>query len=87
MGTTGFIQCSGILVVNNYGPELYANLGFDTATTLLYGAAWLTFALGLNSLASLSNDHYPRNRIMSLGVSFLFATIVLKHPLIETNRF
>ena len=57
MGTTGFIQCSGILVINNYGPELYASLGFDTATTLLYGAAWLTFALGLNSLASLSNDH------------------------------
>lgn len=68
VGTTGFIQCSGILVVNNYGPLLYANLGFGTSTTLLYGAAWLTFALGLNALASLSNDQYPRNKTMSLGV-------------------
>jgi hypothetical protein len=28
IGTTGFIQCSGILVINNYGPSLYAGLGF-----------------------------------------------------------
>jgi hypothetical protein len=28
IGTTGFIQCSGILVINNYGPLLYRDLGF-----------------------------------------------------------
>lgn len=28
IGTTGFIQCSGILVINNYGPLLYKGLGF-----------------------------------------------------------
>lgn len=32
----------------NEGPLLYKNLGFDTATQLLYGAGWLTFALGLD---------------------------------------
>ncbi|KAK3050522.1 hypothetical protein LTR09_008161 [Extremus antarcticus] len=68
LGTTGFIQCSGILVINNYGPSLYAGLGFPTATTLLYGAAWLTFALGLNSISLFINDHYSRNRLMSIGV-------------------
>jgi hypothetical protein len=75
LGTTGFIQCSGILVINNYGmsaiainthvnnveanssscdigPLLYKNLGFNTATQLLYGAAWLTFALGLDRKAA-----------------------------------
>ena len=30
------------------GPLLYKNLGFNTSTQLLYGAAWLTFALGLD---------------------------------------
>lgn len=30
------------------GPLLYKNLGYNNATQLLYGAAWLTFALGLN---------------------------------------
>jgi hypothetical protein len=26
IGTTGIIQCSGVLVINNYGPTLYKNL-------------------------------------------------------------
>ncbi|RVX73875.1 hypothetical protein B0A52_02765 [Exophiala mesophila] len=68
IGTTGFIQCSGILVVNNYGPLLYKNLGFDTATQLLYGAAWLTFALGLDLVACFLNDHFPRNKFLAVGV-------------------
>lgn len=68
IGTTGFIQCSGILVINNYGPLLYANLGFGTSTTLMYGAAWLTFALGMNTIGAFLNDHFPRNKFMAIGV-------------------
>ena len=68
IGTMGFVQCSGILVINNYGPELYGNLGFDTSTQLMYGAAWLTFALGLDLLAMLTNDNFPRNKVLALGV-------------------
>ena len=68
IGTTGFIQCSGILVINNYGPFLYADLGFNTPTQLLYGAAWLTFALGLDLIACLLNDHFPRNKFLATGV-------------------
>ena len=68
IGTTGFIQCSGILVINNYGPQLYKGLGFDTATQLIYGAAWLTFALGLDIIACFINDHVSRNKLMSIGV-------------------
>ena len=68
IGTTGFIQCSGILVINNYGPRLYATLGFGTATDLLYGAAWLTFALGMNSFAAVLNEHFPRNKFLATGV-------------------
>jgi len=48
LGTTGFVQCSGVLVINNYGPTLYRNLGFSVEKQLLYPAAWLTLALGLN---------------------------------------
>lgn len=68
IGTTGFIQCSGILVINNYGPFLYAELGYPTATQLLYGAAWLTFAIGNDVLACFMNDQFPRNKVMSIGV-------------------
>lgn len=48
LATTGFIQCSGVLVINNYGPTLYRDLGFSVEKQLLYPAAWLTLALGLN---------------------------------------
>ena len=58
----------GILVVNNYGPYLYAGLGFPTPTQLLYGAAWLTFALGLDMISCFINDHVSRNKLMSVGV-------------------
>lgn len=50
LGTTGIIQCSGVLVINNYGPTLYRNLGFSVERQLLYPAAWLTLALGLNGM-------------------------------------
>lgn len=29
LGTTAIIQYSGVLVINNYGPTLYKNLGFS----------------------------------------------------------
>jgi hypothetical protein len=43
-------------------------LPFSTPTQLLYGAAWLTFALGLDAIACFLNDHYPRNKFMASGV-------------------
>lgn len=52
IGTTGFVQCSGVLVINNYGPTLYRNLGFSTERQLMYPAAWLTLAVGLDSTYS-----------------------------------
>jgi hypothetical protein len=40
----------------------------STPTQLLYGAAWLTFALGLDAIACFLNDHFPRNKFMAIGV-------------------
>jgi hypothetical protein len=41
----------GVLVINNYGPSLYQQLGFSQVKQLLYPAAWLTFATGMNAVA------------------------------------
>jgi len=65
MGTTAIIQCSGVLVINNYGPTLYAQLGFTTVKQLLYPAAWLTFALGLNAMAMLVVDRFSRPKFIA----------------------
>ncbi|EME85865.1 uncharacterized protein MYCFIDRAFT_81836 [Pseudocercospora fijiensis CIRAD86] len=84
IGTTGFIQCSGILVINNYGPLLYKQLGFDTATQLLYGAAWLTLALGLDLVACFLNDHYPRNKFMAIGVFGCMVVLATEAGIVAT---
>ncbi|KAF2710650.1 MFS transporter [Pleomassaria siparia CBS 279.74] len=82
MGTTFFIQCSGVLVINNYGPTLYKNLGFGPVKQLLYPAAWLTFALGLNAMAIPLVDHFPRNKYISFGILGCMATLIIEAALI-----
>ena len=82
VGTTGFIQCSGVLVINNYGPTLYKNLGFSETKQLLYPAAWLTLALGLNCMASLIVDHFSRPKLMAIGVFGCMVTLIIEAALI-----
>ncbi|KAF1807807.1 MFS transporter, partial [Eremomyces bilateralis CBS 781.70] len=82
MGTTFIIQCSGVLVVNNYGPTLYKNLGFSPVKQLLYPAAWLTFALGLNAMAIWTVDLFPRQKYMAFGVLGCMLTLVVEAALV-----
>lgn len=70
IGTCGIVQCSGVLVINNYGPTLYRDLGFSAVKQLLYPAAWLTFALGKLMLCS-SEANLPSSLplIISIGAN------------------
>lgn len=58
----------GVLVINNYGPILYKTLGYSTVQQIIYPAAWLTFAVGLNAIAMLFVDRFPRPKYMAFGV-------------------
>ncbi|KAK5051348.1 hypothetical protein LTR84_003000 [Exophiala bonariae] len=82
IGTTGIIQCSGVLVINNYGPTLYANLGFSPVKQLLYPAAWLTLTLGINIMAMATVDLFPRNIYMGFGVLGCMATLIIEAALV-----
>lgn len=82
IGITGIIQCSGVLVINNYGPSLYAALNFSPVKQLLYPAAWLTFALGLNAMAMLVVDRFPRNKFIAFGVLGCMATLIVEAALV-----
>ncbi|KAF2491009.1 MFS transporter [Lophium mytilinum] len=82
MGLTFFIQCSGVLVINNYGPTLYKNLGFSPVKQLLYPAGWLTFALGLNIVAIFVVDRFPRNKYIGVGILGCMATLVVEAALV-----
>jgi len=82
LGTTAIIQCSGVLVINNYGPTLYKNLGFSPVKQLLYPAAWLTTALGFNIMAIFVVDIFPRQKYMGFGVLGCMATLIVEVALV-----
>ncbi|KAF2742385.1 MFS transporter [Sporormia fimetaria CBS 119925] len=82
IGTTFFIQCSGVLVINNYGPTLYRNLGFSPVKQLLYPAAWLTFTLGMNIFAIFIVDGFPRNKYIAVGILGCMTTLIVEAALV-----
>jgi MFS family permease len=55
-------------VINNYGTTLYKTLGYSTVQQIIYPAAWLTFAVGMNAIAMLFVDRFPRPKYMAFGV-------------------
>lgn len=67
-GLLSMIYSSGTLVVSNYGPTLFAGLGYDTAQTLGFQAAIV--ALGGISVAAsmLFVDRIPRNVNLAAGM-------------------
>ena len=82
MGTTSIVQCSGVLVINNYGPTLYRQLGYSQTKQLLYPAAWLTFALGMNIMAMPLVDRFPRNKYIAFGVLGCMVTLIIEAALV-----
>ncbi|KAF2467020.1 MFS transporter [Lindgomyces ingoldianus] len=82
VGTTFFIQCSGVLVINNYGPTLYKNLGFSPVKQLLYPAAWLTLTLGINTMAIPLVDRFPRNKYIAAGILGCMACLIVEAALV-----
>lgn len=73
------INCS---VINNYGPTLYRQLGYSPVKQLLYPAAWLTFALGLNVIGMLLVDRFPRPKYMAFGVLGCMSTLIIEAALV-----
>lgn len=43
-------QSTAVLVINNYGPTLYAALGYDTYHRLILQAGWVTVGIPFNAL-------------------------------------
>ncbi|KAI1618273.1 MFS transporter [Exophiala viscosa] len=82
IGTTGIVQCSGVLVINNYGPSLYKSLDYSAIKQLLYPAAWLTFGLGLNIIGMFFVDRFPRPKFIAFGVLGCMASLIVEAALV-----
>lgn len=67
-GTTLSVQLAAPLMMNNYGPTLYATLGFDTNQQLLYAGGWILTAMGGAIGLFFYADKVPRPILLSGGL-------------------
>jgi hypothetical protein len=57
-------------------------LGFSPVKQLLYPAAWLTTALGINIMAIFVVDLFPRQKYMGFGVIGCMVTLMIEAALV-----
>ncbi|KAL4875014.1 general substrate transporter [Aspergillus karnatakaensis] len=69
-------QFTGTLVINNYGPTLYASLGYGPANTLLLSAGWITEGLFANVLNAFLLDRVGRKWLMTTGLAGCVVALV-----------
>jgi sugar porter (SP) family MFS transporter len=84
-------QMTGTLVINNYGPELYASLGYGSADQLIIAGGWITVALFGNAFNSYFLDRLGRTRFLAIGltgdaIALLGETIMLALFQNTTNK-
>lgn len=60
-------QAAGTQVINNYGPLLYAGLGYDTTNTFLIQCGWITTIIFGNAINTLALDKFGRRPLFLIG--------------------
>ncbi|KAG0683272.1 hypothetical protein C6P40_002132 [Pichia californica] len=61
-------QASGTLVVTNYGPTIYATLGFSNKDQLLINAGYITSGVLSNFVSALLSDYFGRKTLFIFGM-------------------
>ncbi|KAK3316751.1 MFS transporter [Apodospora peruviana] len=84
-GTTASIQFSGILVINIYGPTIYASLGYGVSTQLLLAACWVGAAFVGSVLSMFIVDRVPRPKLMAGGMIACVIVLIVECILIAQN--
>lgn len=82
LGTTCGIQFSGILVINNYGPTLYASLGYGTEKQLVLLGGWITLAFGCGCLGLFIVDRMPRPKLIGGGIAGCMVCLIIEAALV-----
>lgn len=72
------IQFSGVLVINNYGPSLYAKLGYNTEQQLLLLCGWLCVALVGGIVSVFVVDRVSRPKMIGGGIAGCMMCLVVE---------
>jgi len=62
-------QCTGTIVINNFGPFLYKKLGFTVVKQLLIQCGWISVCLLGNIFNAIVVDRVGRVRMLLIGLS------------------
>lgn len=76
------IQCSSVLIINNYGPPLYKRLGFGVNEPFLYQGGWITLAFGCECLALVIVDLVPRPKLIACGIFGCMMILIIEATLV-----
>ncbi|KAG0650555.1 High-affinity glucose transporter [Hyphodiscus hymeniophilus] len=82
-------NCSGILVVNtnvisyqDYGPTIYASLGYDSSKQLLLSSIWSTFSVFCSFVGITFVDRISRPRLLMIGLGGCMSTLIVLAALV-----
>jgi sugar porter (SP) family MFS transporter len=76
------IQLTGPFVMNNFGPTIYASLGYDTKGQLLYQVGWITLAFGGGLISLVAIDLVTRPIIVGGGILACIIFLIIEAGLV-----
>ncbi|KUJ19368.1 general substrate transporter [Mollisia scopiformis] len=85
-GTTSFIQFSGILVINIFGPQIYGGLGYGLSTQLMLAACWVTVAFVSSFLSMFVVDRVSRPKMMAGGMIGCVCILITETVLVARDK-
>ncbi|KAJ9604940.1 hypothetical protein H2200_010329 [Cladophialophora chaetospira] len=77
-------QSTGVLVLNNYGPTVYAALGYDTEHQIKFQCGWISVAVLGNLLGALVMDRLGRKPLMFTGVAGCCIFLILEAAMVSS---
>ncbi|KAI1629151.1 general substrate transporter [Exophiala viscosa] len=84
MGFAFIGQSTGVLVLNNYGPTIYAALGYDTLYQLIFQCGWISVGIFTNLLGALVMDWTGRRPLLMIGVGGCCVSLILEAAMVSS---
>ncbi|KAK2935211.1 Major facilitator, sugar transporter-like [Fusarium oxysporum f. sp. vasinfectum] len=69
-------QCTGTLVINNYGTVLYSNVGYEGRIAIAFTAGWVTVSIAGNAITAMFVDRLGRVKFMIIGFSGIVCVLI-----------
>ncbi|RVX73980.1 hypothetical protein B0A52_02870 [Exophiala mesophila] len=78
-----FGQSTGVLVLNNYGPTIYAALGFDTRSQLIFQPGWVTSGIIGNLIGAVCLDWIGRKPLLTVGLAGCCVCLIIEAAVVS----